>query len=199
MQFVPFNLNTVNSTYNYPIQDLPSDDYKRLIDLQDFKFEILNTPCNESTPFVLILIHTSPKNYAKRKTIRETWGQIRENLKVLFMVGKVGDEKVMEDLQEENRVHKDFAQGNFNDSYRNMTYKHVMVFKYAIYHCPQAKYILKTDDDIFLNTPTMMDFITQDLSPYGAHNLLLCTPYSNARVLRSYRSKWRVSKYANIH
>ncbi|KAG5885391.1 hypothetical protein JTB14_002788 [Gonioctena quinquepunctata] len=68
-----------------------------------------------------------------------------------------------------------------------------MALKYSIYHCPRAKYILKTDDDVFVNMPTMKTFLTYDLSPYGADKVLFCTPRKNSKVLRTYRSKWRVS------
>lgn len=197
MQTAPpfYTLLTANTTQtSYPMQQLPPDDYTRLINLINFNFLMLNSVCNASAPILLVLVHTSPANYAKRMTIRETWGQFREGLRVVFMLGKVNDSVIAAGLEEESRKYKDIAQGNFLDSYRNMTYKHVMVFKYAIYHCPRANYLLKTDDDIFVNSPALMEFLTQDLSPFGATNLLLCNRYRNSRVLRSYRSKWHVGE-----
>lgn len=65
----------------------PSNDYNKLIDL-NFTFNTLNYVCNDSTPFLLVLVHSSPSNFAKRRTIRETWGQNSENVKVLFMLGE---------------------------------------------------------------------------------------------------------------
>lgn len=190
-----YTLATSNSShFTYPLQNLTDDDYERLINITDFKFKRLNTVCDGAQPLLLILVHTSPANFAKRKTIRETWGQKRDNVRIAFMLGEFDNVNVTKELEEEHFKHRDFVQGNFIDSYRNMTYKHGMVFKYAVYHCPDAKYILKTDDDIYVNTPTMLDFLTQDLSPYGASNLLLCNIYRKPRVLRSYRSKWHVSK-----
>ncbi|KAF5288255.1 hypothetical protein FQA39_LY04023, partial [Lamprigera yunnana] len=142
---------------------------------------------------LLILIHSAPKNYDRRKSIRETWGSKRDRIAVFFMLGTVKETLVQNKLEDENESHNDIIQGSFLDIYRNMTYKHVMTLKYAVYHCPQAKYILKTDDDVFVNIPTMLDFLTLDLSPNGAKNLLSCTKQTNAPVKRTYRSKWRVS------
>ncbi|CAG9824305.1 unnamed protein product [Phaedon cochleariae] len=173
---------------------LPEKDYTQLIDL-DFNFTLVNFGCNETNNalLLLVLVHSSPKNVAKRRTIRETWGKKDDNVKLLFLVGSVNSTEIQNILEDENSLHNDIIQGSFLDTYRNITYKHVMAFKYAIYHCPQAKYILKTDDDVFVNMPTMIKFLTFDLSPYGASNVLFCTPRFNSKVLRSYRSKWRVS------
>ncbi|KAG7209499.1 hypothetical protein KM043_015584 [Ampulex compressa] len=74
-----------------------------------------------------------------------------------------------------------------------MTYKHVMALKWTTYHCPSAKYILKLDDDVFVHMPAMLDFLTRDLSPWGARRLILCDLLLAGTVKRSWRSKWRVS------
>ncbi|XP_023015847.1 beta-1,3-galactosyltransferase 5 [Leptinotarsa decemlineata] len=200
LQVVPTSTTSAYTLYTesqsgYPSRalQLPERDYNQLIDL-NFNFSIVNFICNDSQPLLLlVLVHSSPSNFAKRKTIRETWGQKDENIKVLFLIGSVTSSDLQKTLEDENRLHNDFVQGTFLDTYRNITYKHVMAFKYSIYHCPQAKYILKTDDDVFVNMPTMMNFLKYDLSPYGAENVLFCTPRRNSKVLRSYRSKWRVS------
>ncbi|KAK4877213.1 hypothetical protein RN001_009719 [Aquatica leii] len=139
----------------------------------------------------------APENYNRRKSIRETWGNKQAQIEVLFMLGSVTDSKVQRELEEENKKYQDIVQGAFIDNYRNLTYKHVMVLKYAIYHCPQAKYILKTDDDVFVNMPTMLNFLTLELSPHGAKNFLLCPKQEYSPVMRS-NSKWvvSVSEYA---
>jgi hypothetical protein len=61
------------------------------------------------------------------------------------------------------------------------------------YRCPGAKYLLKTDDDVFVNTPFLHEFLNTELSPLGARRLLLCNVKPSCLVKRTYRSKWRVS------
>ncbi|XP_044252424.1 beta-1,3-galactosyltransferase 5 isoform X2 [Tribolium madens] len=191
---IQYNVYTTNTTgYSYPLQTLPHDDYHRLINLKNFTFTIFNNPCNESNPTLLILVHSNPKNFEKRKIVRETWGKNTPQVKVLFIIGLVKIRRLKMQLQKENEEFGDLIQGSFYDAYRNMTYKHVMVLKYAIYHCPQAKYILKTDDDVFVNMPLMLNFLNLDLSPFGGSRMIFCTLRKNSPAMRSWRSKWRVS------
>ena len=41
------------------------------------------------------------------------------------------------------------------DTYTNLTLKTVMGLKWGAIFCPQAKYVMKTDDDIFINVPLL--------------------------------------------
>ena len=43
----------------------------------------------------------------------------------------------------------------FQDIYYNLTLKTVMGLKWTSIYCNQAKYIMKTDDDIFVNVPLL--------------------------------------------
>ncbi|XP_044757891.1 beta-1,3-galactosyltransferase 5-like [Coccinella septempunctata] len=179
--------------YEYPVHLLPSSDYHRLINLS-FTFHTLNLDCGLSNPFILVIIYTAPENFAKRKVIRQTWASKRSDVLTLFALGETSDLKINSRLQDENRIHKDFLQGSFQDSYKNLTYKHVMMLKYLIYHCPEAKYLLKADDDIYINLPALLNFL-KDVSPIGAKNFLFCPP-NYAKVVRSFRqysSKWRLT------
>ena len=59
-------------------------------------------------------------------------------------------------LESENDQYHDILQGSFKDTYRNMTYKHIMALKWVLYYCPGVHYVLKSDDDTFVNTPVLM-------------------------------------------
>jgi hypothetical protein len=43
------------------------------------------------------------------------------------------------------------VQGNFMDTYRNMTHKAILGLRWLSEFCPEAPYALKADDDTFLN------------------------------------------------
>lgn len=184
---------------SYLLNELPSGDKSTLIDIKDFKFMINHEPCNRTHPLLLMLVHSAPGNFPKRNVIRETWGHQSPDITLLFVVGF--SEEHQPQLEQEDTKYKDLIQGNFLDAYRNMTYKHVMALKWATYHCPSAKYILKLDDDVFVHIPAMLDFLTRGLSPWGARQLILCDLISTGVVKRSWRSKWRVSplEYPGTH
>lgn len=168
------------------------NDYNRLIGIA-FNFIILNEPCKQSAPFLLIVIHSSADNFIKRITIRETWGLNDDQIKTLFLIGNSTSTEVNRKVEVENRHFKDIVQGSFVENYYNLTYKHGMALKYTLYHCPQAKYVLRADDDIFVNTPELVAFFKNKLSVYGVRKCIMCNVIRNAKVFRSYRSKWRMS------
>lgn len=83
----PTAYTLLGQNHTEPYYHLPTNDYNQLIDL-NFTFITLNYVCNDTTPLLLVLVHSSPSNFAKRRTIRETWGHNSENMKVLFMLGE---------------------------------------------------------------------------------------------------------------
>ncbi|XP_060519925.1 beta-1,3-galactosyltransferase 5-like [Cylas formicarius] len=176
--------------YSHDLDRLSADDYSRLVDI-DFTFTVLNGDCDERV-FLLVLVHSSPGNFERRRVVRETWGGLGPNTTLVFLLGMVESDLVRAALRRENLAHRDLIQGDFLDVYRNLTYKHMMGLKYGLYHCPRAKYILKTDDDVFVNAPLLRNSLANDLSDGGAVGVLLCNPKGRSAVLRSYRSKWRV-------
>ena len=59
---------------------------------------------------------------------------------------------VYKEIKEENYLHGDLVQGNFIDSYRNLTHKGVMGLRSVTENCEQAQFIVKIDDDMCVNT-----------------------------------------------
>lgn len=183
--------NATSLSEPYDLTLLNHNDSYTLIDLDNFTFLINEPVCNVSAPpLVLVIVHTAPAHISNRRAIRETWGK---TVPLVFLVGETQSASAQESLERENNEHHDLVQGNFLDSYRNLTYKHVSGLKWVTYHCPSAKYVLKIDDDVFVNTPFLKDFLSRELSPLGARRLVLCDVLPSAIVKRSYRSKWRVS------
>ena len=48
-------------------------------------------------------------------------------------------------------MYGDLVQGNFMDTYRNLTYKTVLGHMWVSSFCSQAEFVVKTDDEIYVD------------------------------------------------
>ncbi|CAN7938699.1 unnamed protein product, partial [Ixodes hexagonus] len=172
-----------------------------LVDLSDFRYVLNSDPCaGPRDLFLVVFVHSAPAHWDRRRAIRETWGNASvlqastaQRMALVFMVGLVDDPQTREALAREGSAHGDLVMGNFVDSYRNLTYKHVMGLKWVTYFCRSARYVLKTDDDVFIDLFQLTSYLRDALGALAPSNLMICALVRRAFAKRSYRSKWRVS------
>lgn len=152
---------------------------------------------NSDELFLLVYVHSAPINYKKRLTIRQTWanGQQFKDLKLVFMIGDSKSQQINDLLKLEHSIYGDIVQEDFVDTYRNLTHKAVMALKWISKCCNRAKYVLKVDDDLIVNT----FYLERHLRSLQAKNLnnqrsIMCFVYKRMRVIRNKRSKWYLSK-----
>ena len=143
---------------------------------------------------VLFLIITGPKSFENRQLIRTTWGSVKiynnAKFRLAFVVGQLkleaGDIQIKQKLQNENNRYQDIVQGNFIDSYKNLTYKTVFGLHWVQKYCRNAQFIFKVDDDVIINVFRLVDFL-QRLRKSGektdrfvyCHPRRIGTPYRN--------------------
>ncbi|KAG8448534.1 hypothetical protein GDO86_015576 [Hymenochirus boettgeri] len=114
-------------------------------------------------PFLLILVSSSPSHQDQRNTIRQTWGS-RSSSKVslsltLFVLGVPKSENEQTALLQEANIYGDIIQADFTDSYRNLTLKTLVGLSFVSQRCQGAKFLMKTDDDVFVNTLALSRFL----------------------------------------
>ena len=71
--------------------------------------------------------------------------------KLVFLLGYPEIERKQELLLEENQKYKDIVQGDFLDTYHNLSYKAIMGNLWVSEFCEQAEFVVKTDDDMFVD------------------------------------------------
>ncbi|KAL1279791.1 hypothetical protein QQF64_014391 [Cirrhinus molitorella] len=136
---------------------------------------ILNEPnkCLLRVPFLVFLIEVEPRKTDARDAIRKTWanesmagglGFVR-----LFFLGVNGDtqrngNKLQHTIEEESHRYHDIIQQNYRDTYNNLTLKTLMGMYWITKYCPEAKYVMKTDSDMFVNTEYLIEKL---LKPKG--------------------------------
>ncbi|KAF7282223.1 hypothetical protein GWI33_003023 [Rhynchophorus ferrugineus] len=167
------------------------------MNLSQFRFKIDKTHvCDEDNVLLLVLVSSAPAHSNERNAIRQTWARPDQEVKVLFLLGDVVDETLQNRIAEEDSLFGDIVQGNFIDSYRNMTYKSVMSMKYVAYRCRTTKFVLKCDDDVFVNMPLMKVFLKHDLRYLPSGDYAFCSVNVDMPVIRSSvgeEAKWYVS------
>lgn len=165
------------------------EDFNTLINLRNFTF-LYSYMCTKPLDLV-ILTSSAPENKERRDAIRETWGGKRDDVKLFFMIGVAKNQTLQGNIRREYQKHSDIIQGNFLDSYKNLTYKFIMGFKFVIYFCSRAKFILKTDDDTFVNMPVFMKYL-KSISIKHKISLISCNIMYPSPPIREF-SKWHVS------
>lgn len=120
---------------------------------------------------VLIVILTARDNFNQRLVLRNTWANYENlnkyNLSYFFLVGEKNpakDKTNGADVILENYIYNDIVTGKFIDSYDNLTLKTISAMEWTIHNCPLAKFIMKCDDDIYLNIDNLYKFIQSQVN-----------------------------------
>ncbi|XP_046573965.1 beta-1,3-galactosyltransferase 1-like [Haliotis rubra] len=163
-----------------------------LLNKHRFVFGLNSRQCYNVTINVLIVVHSDPRNVEKRAVIRNTWGSVSKfrntSVACVFMMGQRN--AIQPEIVQESRLFGDIVQGNFEDSYDNLTYKHVMALHWVITQCHDVRTIVKLDDDVFVNIFKVVDF---SLTTGHYHNSLYCNILQNGRPYRR-EGKWITSR-----
>lgn len=172
----------------------------------DFDFmlnneDVCQTDTGNSTIKVIVLISTIHKNTEKRKAIRETWmspytgntGPVR----YMFLLGRISDKALQVALETESASYRDILQEDFIDSYNNLTLKTMMAFRWASTFCQKAEFVMKTDDDMFVNINGLLRAVNQHKDvlqrSVGGFCVLSASP------IRDKGSKWYASEKMYPH
>lgn len=152
-----------------------------------------------SFPYLLIVVCSAVTNFDARTAIRNSWALDQEVLKgvrVVFLVGQEVNNTHQDELIQENNVYGDMLQEGFIDTYANLTVKSVMLLKWFNINCDisnklRTEYVLKTDDDIYINIPQLYELVRTNRKP----NLLVGTLICNAVPIKDPHNKWFVPRY----
>ncbi|KAL1493453.1 hypothetical protein ABEB36_011502 [Hypothenemus hampei] len=112
---------------------------------------------------LLIVITSAPSHDIAREAIRRTWGSfvIRKDVAIAFMLGSIANETINKKLDEEQNLYGDIIRGKFVDTYDNLTLKTISILEWVDNFCPKAAFVLKTDDDMFINVSRLLAFIAK--------------------------------------
>ncbi|ESO93937.1 hypothetical protein LOTGIDRAFT_228644 [Lottia gigantea] len=160
---------------------------------------VINSPdvCKNVKNLAFItIVHTATDHFDRRRLIRETFANkdLFKNVtsRIVFVFGLSPDITVQTLLENEQTIHGDIVQGDFLDTYHNLTHKGVLAFRWVSEYCNHSKLVVKIDDDMFLNPFS----IVQDIIPKYANKkrFMLCHLRSKGTsgIMRGKKYKWHV-------
>ncbi|CAG5122722.1 unnamed protein product [Candidula unifasciata] len=108
-----------------------------------------------------------------------------------FLLGQPREEDTLQAVLNESRAHQDIVVAEFQDSYRNLTLKTVTCMRWLATRCPDAKYFLKTDDDVWVDVDNLLATLKQFSNQLRTSLGGVCR---SVVVIRDTLSKWYASK-----
>lgn len=142
---------------------------------------------------LVIIIMSAPTHLDARMAIRQTWGHFgqRTDISILFMLGATIDSKVETILRKEQKTYNDVIRGKFLDSYSNLTLKTISTLEWVDSYCSKVKFVLKTDDDMFINVPRLQAFTIKHAKD---KNVIFGRLAKKWKPIRNKKSKYYVSQ-----
>lgn len=153
---------------------------------------------------LLLFVKSSPENFERRQAIRDTWGNesfvwstLGERVRLVFALGVHADEgrraAVQRELLQEDQAYEDLIQQDFLDTFHNLTTKLIMQFHWGHRYCPQARFFMSADDDIFVHMPNLVKYLRQVLTEQsGVKDLWVGHVHRGAPPVRRKESKYHV-------
>lgn len=152
--------------------------------------------CSGENVDILLYIQSAAENGQSRRKIRESWASPRTfldiNLKLVFILGKLSDGPQQYKIEAEYAAYSDIVQGDFIDTFKNLTYKAVTMLAWANAHCPQVHYVAKADDDMFVDMYRVVFELLPKLYPKTL--AVACDVKRDLEIQRDPGSRWYVSE-----
>ncbi|CAG9794268.1 unnamed protein product [Diatraea saccharalis] len=129
------------------------------------------------------------------------------DFKLVFLLGlpSQNDSDVQNKIDEEVEKYGDIIQEGFIDSYNNLTLKSIMMLKWITNKCNDSvRYILKTDDDMYINVPNLILILNNRSKEYedkvskgykDKEYMLIGDLISGARPVLDSNNKWYSPRY----
>ena len=144
-----------------------------------------------------MVINSSPYNGKRRMDVRRTWGnttavtmlsKYKHKIRIVFIVGRTHKKQLDESIERESQSFGDLVLADFTDNTRNLTDKTLLGMLWQRKFCVQAKFFYKGDDDVFVNTYRLIQYV-------DSLNVQHKKRYLVGRVHTSNRIPCRVKKH----
>ncbi|RCN44291.1 N-acetyllactosaminide 3-alpha-galactosyltransferase [Ancylostoma caninum] len=161
--------------------------------LQPTKYLVVPSPDCRRVRF-LAIVFTAPDDFESRDRWRKIYGGQRMRHKfgycVIFPIGQLQGDQENARLKEEINFYDDILQGDYVESYKNITLKTLSALRFIAVAYPRVDLIMKIDDDIAWNVPKVANYISRALP-----RSISCYKYSAVRSSISYSQNKKYVSY----
>ena len=145
---------------------------------------------------VLVYINSAVQNRKRRRAIRHSWASHGAytglTVRLVFILGEPASRREQMGILTEQASSGDIVQAKFEDTFRNLTLKAVTFMAWANAHCAQAQYIVKADDDMFVD---MFGVISNIIPKVADKKFAMACAYTKKGVIkRDPKSNWYVEE-----
>lgn len=98
-------------------------------------------------------------------------------------------------LYEEADINDDIIIENFKDSYNNLTLKTGFILKNFKSLCSNASFLMKTDDDMFVNTQLLEEMLLNVTQTYQSNKFLIGDKIAPYKPHRDRESSWYLPRW----
>jgi beta-1,3-galactosyltransferase 2 len=147
--------------------------------------------CARDQLLIAAFIPSAVDNNEKRLALRQTWARRQEKIRFVFVLGISFNNSILNSkIIEESNQYGDIVQGDFLDTYQNLTLKTIFGLKWMSLYCQSARFLMKVDDDIVVNTYLLLNYFQSNLPTQAT---MFGRVYDKAYPFRNKDYKWYVS------
>ena len=165
-------------------------------DVTSFHFPIQTAKCTEKiesgNKSIFIVVVSSPGNFRRREHIRNTWfNHLNDSfyhrdlvnfVGFSFFLGTTKDSDIQYQIEQEASLHKDIIQVDMVDDYYKLGQKAAALFYWIENNCTGVDFVLKIDDDVYVNIRNLVTTVALKLSPFS--NSIYGQNYANLIPMR---------------
>lgn len=144
-------------------KSLPNNVQPIVNDVNLFRYSInAQSKCNTNDGLmVVVVVVSAPNHFEKRQLVRQSWaGRLTEKWgQHVFLTGQTANVTWQKRIEEESQSFGDIVQLDMMDSYDILTLKSVALLQWAKHFCSAVPFILKCDDDVYINTVRLQSAI----------------------------------------
>lgn len=153
-------------------------------------------------PYLVIIVPSVQTHVEERRAIRNSWGSVARGnhwpkhhinvtMKMVFLFGDDPNVKNNKVVELESELYGDVVQGDILDTYANLSRKVLLGLHWVSSFCPDAQYILKADEDTFVNLPKLLQVLFETRHP-SYQGVILGNINAEAKVKRV--GRWKVEE-----